>query len=333
MSEVRAVRRPTARDVTAAAGVIGRHLRPTPTVEVDLPGCAPMWFKLETLQPTGSFKVRGALAALAAVGAGTEVVTASAGNHGLGVAWAAARLGLQATVVVPETASSAKVEALRRFPVRLVQVGSSYDEAEAHALALSAEGSRYVSPYNDPDVIAGQATVGVELDRQLDGPLQVVCPVGGGGLAAGLGLWASTRPEVRVIGVEAAASPAVSRALAGRGTAVKVRPTLADGLAGNLEGAAVTVPLIADHVSSLVAADEPQIAGAIRTLAHEVGLVVEGSAAVAVAAVTAGLVELDQPGRTVVVITGRNIAADRLTRILTGPLSREGRESRVSGST
>ena len=152
---MRQVEAPTAEDVRAARERIRLLLAATPLV--DSPGLGAL-LKLESLQPTGSFKVRGAAAALTALAPGTRVVAASAGNHGLGVAWAAERLGVEATVVVAETASAAKVEALRRFPVELVLHGAGYDEAEAHALGLAADGGRYVSPYNDRDVISGQVT-------------------------------------------------------------------------------------------------------------------------------------------------------------------------------
>jgi threonine dehydratase len=153
------VSRPGAADLDAAAEVIRRELRPTPVLAA--PRVAPgAVLKLETFQPAGSFKVRGGLAAVArAADAGAGVVTASAGNHGLGVAYAATRFGVPATVVVPENASAKKVSALKQFAITLVAHGHAYDEAESHALALAADrGLRFVSPYNDPDTIAGQAT-------------------------------------------------------------------------------------------------------------------------------------------------------------------------------
>jgi threonine dehydratase len=265
---VRDVRPPERGEVLEAERRIRPHLRPTPLVAS--PSLAPgALLKLETLQPTGSFKVRGALAALTRVAPGERVVTASAGNHALGVAWAAAALEVAATVVVPETAAPPKLAALERFPVELVRHGRSYDEAERHALALAATGRRYVSAYNDPDVIAGQATVAVELlDELLGEPLTIVCPVGGGGLCAGVALWTSAVPGVRVVGVEAEASQAMSAALAaGRAVPVEVRPTLADGLAGNLEPGAVTVGLICAHVAEIVAVTEAELEEAIRFLA------------------------------------------------------------------
>ena len=287
------------------------YLAPTPLIESPALGPGAL-LKLETLQPTGSFKVRGALAALTRIGPGERVVTASAGNHALGVAWAAATLGVEATVVVAETASPAKLAALERLPVELVRHGAAYEEAERHALALVAEGRRYVSAYNDPDVIAGGGTLGLELPA---GPLTIVCPVGGGGLCAGVALWASTVPGARVLGVEAAVSQAVSAALtAGRVVPIQVGPTLADGLAGNLELGSVTVELIRAHVAEIVAVTEAELEEAIRFLAREHGLVAEGAGAAAAAALLAGRVE--GGGRAVALVTGRNIEPKTLARVL-----------------
>ena len=188
----RAVREPTSADLAVAWQVVRDILPPTPLVSSSV---APDSFlKLETFQPIGAFKVRGALAAISALEEGRRVVTASAGNHGLGVAWAAARLGRSATVVLPERASPAKVAALRAYPVELIEHGAGYDDAEAYALELGARDcAAFVSPYNDPFVIAGQGTIGLELDHQSDGELTVVASVGGGGLLSGLALWARTR--------------------------------------------------------------------------------------------------------------------------------------------
>ncbi|TQS26253.1 threonine/serine dehydratase [Microbispora sp. KK1-11] len=301
-------------DVENARRVVRAHLRPTP---VD-PGAGTPddpALKLESLQPTGSFKVRGALNAVAAAPA-PRVVTASAGNHGLGVAFAANALGGKATVVVPRTASAAKTDRLRRLDVDLVRAGESFDEAEEHALALAeASGWCYISAYNDPYVIAGQGTIGAELDEQLDGPLTVVCAIGGGGLASGLALWAAGRADVRVVGVEAAASTAVSTAVAaGRRVPVEVGPTLADGLAGNIEPGSVTVGLVARYAHQLVTVTEDEIRAALRYLAAERGYVAEGAGAVPVAALLAGKVAAH--GRVVAVVSGRNITAAALASVL-----------------
>lgn len=312
---VRAVRRPTVDDVRAAAATVAPHLPATPLVR-DPDGDHPqLHLKLEVFQPTGSFKVRGALNALSAVEPGRDVVTASAGNAGLGLAWAARRLGRPVTVVVPGNASAAKVDALQRFPVELVQVGTSYDDAEAEALRRADAGAYYLSSYNDPAVIAGQATLGVELDAQLEGPCTVVSSVGGGGLAAGLALWATTRPDVTVVGVEAEASQAVSAAVrAGRVVDVEVGPTLADGMAGGIEQGCVTVDVIRDHVAQLTTVTEAEIVAGMRYLLSRHGLLTEGSGAVPVAAVLAG--KVDTSGPVVAVVSGRNIALPVLTQVL-----------------
>jgi threonine dehydratase len=322
------VRVPDASEIPEAAAVVRRHLAITPVAPA--PGLGrDTWLKLETLQPTGSFKVRGALVAVAAALARdrhASIVTASAGNHGLGIAFAADRLGAPATVVVPTNASVAKQEAIERFAVALVRHGTSYEEAEAHALALAgASDGRavFVSPYNDPAVIAGQGTIVSELLEQVPGLATIVTPIGGGGLASGLGLAASTTgggsgPRVRVVGVEAAQSPALRAALdAGHPVAISPGPTLADGLAGNFETGSVTFELVRRTVADVVTVSEDDIATAMRFLAREHGLIAEGSGAVGVAALLTRRFE-PTVGPTVVIVTGRNIALDALAGVLAG---------------
>jgi threonine dehydratase len=309
----RATALPTPDDLRAAEAVVRARLRATPLVPA--PALGPdAWLKVETLQPTGSFKVRGALAAIARTRPDDHVVAVSAGNHGLGVAQAAALLGRSATVVVPETASSAKVERLRAFPVELVLGGADYDAAERHALALADRGV-FVSPYNDPHVIAGQRTVGVEIGVQLTGPLTVVVPVGGGGLISGVALWAAERDDVRV---GAAASPALSAAVrAGRAVDVPIGATLADGMKGNVEPGSVTVTIAARHVDAWVAVEEREIRAAMRALAFEAGIVTEGSGAAAAAAILGGHVRDERPGaRLVAIASGRNITRELLVDVL-----------------
>jgi threonine dehydratase len=317
MTAVRAVEAPTARDLAAAEQVVLKRLAPTPVVGAPALGPNAL-LKVETLQPTGSFKVRGALAALAAAAPERPVVTVSAGNHGLGLAHAAALLHRAATVVVPETASRAKIERLRGFGVELVLHGDGYDAAEAHALALADAGALFVSPYNDPHVIAGQRTLAVELGEQVDGPMTVVVPVGGGGLLAGVALWAADRADVRVVGVEAAASRSLSAAVAaGTVVDVAVEPTLADGMAGGLEKGSVTVPIAAERVDAFVAVGEAELRAGMRSLALDHGLVVEGAGAAAPAAVLAGYVADDRSGAHVAaLVTGRNVTAATVLDVL-----------------
>ncbi|HEY3544402.1 MAG TPA: pyridoxal-phosphate dependent enzyme [Gaiellaceae bacterium] len=287
---MRSVRPPTRADVDAAAERLRPYLPPTPLV-ADL--------KLETLQPTGSFKIRGALNALLQLD-GEPVVTASAGNFGVALAWSAARLGVAATVVVAETASPAKVDALRRYPVELVVHGRDYDEAERHGLSLP---GRYVSPYNDTNVIAGAGTIALELpDAET-----IVAPIGGGGLAAGIAL----ATEARVVGVVPTAFPAMRAALdAGRLVEIDGEPTIADALHGNIEPGSVTFELVRDHVDDVVRVTEQQIEDAMRYLATTHGLVAEGAGAAAVAAQRAYRIG------GVAIVSGRNIDRGLFAEVL-----------------
>ena len=304
----------------AAWAAVRQFLFETPVVAVPQLGPA-VSVKVETVQPTGSFKVRGGLAAVSATRADDPdraVVASSAGNHGLGVAYAASKLGARATVVVPTGASAAKVSALQRFDVRLVLHGDGYSEAEAHALDLAArDGSRYVSPYNDPDVIAGQSTLARELLHQVPGLGTVVVPCGGGGLLAGVTL-ALEGSDVRVVGVESEASPSMSAALgAGRIVPIEVEPTVADGLAGNLEPGTVTLDIARSHGVAVLTVAEADIRSAMAYSATKLGFVLEGAGAVGVAALRAGVVAPDGRGReTVVLLTGRNVAPTLLSEVL-----------------
>ena len=284
---MRVVDAPGALEIERADRVVRRYLAPTPVVASPRLG-RNVQLKLETLQPTGSFKVRGGLAAVAAAQAeapGTPLVAASAGNHGLGVAYAADALGAEATVVVPETASAAKVHALERYGATLVRYGEHYEDAEQKALELAtARGGRFVSPYNDPDVIAGQGSIGRELLGEVPGLGTIVIPVGGGGLLSGAGL-ATEGAGVRIVGVEPEWSPAVGAAMtAGSVVEVDVGPTIADGLAGNIEPGSVTVALARRLADSMLTVTEDEIRDAIRFLAFEHGVVSEGAGAVATAA-------------------------------------------------
>jgi len=304
----------------AAWKAVRRFLAVTPTVGAPQLGLS-VSVKVETVQPTGSFKVRGGLAAVSATleeDPGRAVVASSAGNHGLGLAYAASKLGARVTVIVPTGASAAKVSALQQFDVRLVLHGEGYREAETHALELAAtEGSRYVSPYNDTDVIAGQSTLARELIEQVPNLGTVIVPCGGGGLLSGiiLGLEGT---GVRVVGIESEASPSVSTALAAGGIVpINVEPTVADGLAGNLEPGAVTVNIALEHDVAVLTVSEADIRSAMAFSATKMGLVLEGAGAVGVAALRAGAVTPDANGKeTVVILTGRNVAPKLLSEVL-----------------
>lgn len=279
---------------------------------------AEVYLKLECAQVTGSFKVRGAASALRAGEGRYPVVACSAGNHALGVAHAAAHAGIDATLVLPENASPAKVAALRRYPVNVVQLGASYDEAEAAALRIAhEEGMRFISPYNHPDVIAGQGTIGVEILEQLPSADVLVIAVGGGGLVSGVGIWAKAmNPNIRIVGVQAESSAAMLASLqAGRLVTAPDLPTLADGLSGNIEPGSITFPLVQRMVDLMIAVSEPQIVAAMRWLLNEHHLVVEGSAAVVVAAMLNGLIAGLAGRRVVALLCGRNVATETVLTI------------------
>jgi threonine dehydratase len=314
--EPRSVREPVYADVVRAAEIVREHLGETPVIESAALG---VHLKLETFQPTGSFKVRGALAAVARARQDDRrgrVITASAGNHGLGVAYAARTLGMSASIVVPESVSEAKLRALKRLSDENVEVilhGAGYDEAERYALSLP---GHFVSAYNDPDVIAGQGSIALELFDQVPDVATIVAPVGGGGLLSGVALASSPKHAVHVVGVEAEASPAVSKSVAaGRVVEVMEEPTIADGLAGNIEAGSVTIPLASRYVEDIFSVSEVSLRKAIAFLATEHGLVTEASGAAGVAAVADG--HLDASARPVVVIvSGRNIATALMAEIL-----------------
>jgi threonine dehydratase len=315
----------TFEDVQAAAERIAPFVVHTPlerSIGLSAACGVDVWLKLECFQRTGSFKLRGAVNALLLLDDAARargVVTASAGNHGLGVARAARLVGCPATVVVADTASPAKIEALEHSGAELVRWGQTYDEAEAYALELAARQKRpFVSPYNDPAVVAGGGSVGLEIVAELPDVETVLVPAGGGGLLSGIGLAVhGRRPEIGVLGVQSVASPAIFAAhQAGRAITVPVEPSLADGLAGNIESTSITIDLFRAHSREIVLVEEAEIAAAMRWLLEHEHVLVEGSAAVGVAAALTRRVAPDGP--TAIVLSGRNVAAAVLRQYVLG---------------
>ncbi len=322
---IRHVLPPTSDQLESAKRIVADHLLVTPTVTLSLRG-RPVLVKMEGLQPTGSFKVRGALAAVDASrrdDPSGAVITASAGNHGLGIAYASSVLGVSATVVVPTNASAAKVKKLGNFMIELIQFGTSFDEAQAHALELADQRSiRFISPFNDTNVIAGQATVFDEMVLQAPELEHLVISVGGGGLLSGslIARTAHGREDIRFTGVQPEESAALYHVLRGATMDEVVhRPTIADGLAGGGDDGAVTNDLIASHNVPLVLVPEIEIRRAVRETAETNGIVIEGSAAASYAAITCDLVD-DTTSRIGFVASGRNISHELLVEILQEPL-------------
>jgi threonine dehydratase len=313
-------------DVLAAARRIAPYVQRTPlerSAHLSAATGAEVWLKLECFQLTGSFKLRGALNALLSLDEAARqrgVVTASAGNHGLGVARAATLTGLPAVVVVPETASAAKVDLLRQSGCELILHGADYDAAEAHAIDLAAtRAATYISAYDHPAVVAGGGTIALEILETLPETDALVVPAGGGGLISGVALAAKAlRPAIRVYGAQSTASPALHAALAaGRQVPVPILDSLADGLAGNIAAGSITVGLARQYVDRVALVDEAAIAAAMRAVLTHEHVLVEGSSAVTAAVLQSG--QLDIAGqRVVLVLTGRNVAASVLHTVLSG---------------
>jgi threonine dehydratase len=281
-----------------------------------------VFLKLESLQPTFSYKVRGAFNAVLKLAEDRRetraLVTASAGNHGRALAHAARAAALPLTVYAPAHAPRTKLDAIRRAGASLTTC-ADYDEAERRAKEHAARGDAlFVSPYSHPDVIAGAGTVGLEILEDDPAITMLVVGVGGGGLIGGIAIAARERGQgrTRVIGVEAEASTPFTHSLAaGRVVTIDVRPTIADGLAGNLDPDTITFALVQQLVAAIVVVSEESIRDAVRGLAVEEKLVTEGAGAAAVAAVLSGQLRVEGE-RTAVVVSGGNIDAALLKSIL-----------------
>ena len=277
-----------------------------------------MSIKLEGIQTTFSYKVRGALNAVLQLIDGPNrppaLVTASAGNHGRGLAFAAAVARLPLIVYVPEQAPRVKLEAMRRAGAELVGC-HDYDEAEARAKEHGARGpALYVSPYSHPHVIAGAGTVALEILEQDPAVEMIVCPVGGGGLISGTAIAAG--PAVATWGVETESSSPFTQGLAaGHIVPIQVLPSLADGLVGNLDPETITFDLVRRLVAGIVTVAEDTIATAMSKLVAEERLIAEGAAATAVAGVLGGGLPIE--GRRVaVILSGANIDPQKLRELM-----------------
>lgn len=312
-------------DILIAARQLAPHLSRTPLVHSPwLSGLAgaDVRLKLESLQVTRSFKVRGALNALTRLASMTPrpvVVTASAGNHGRAVAWAAQRLGLRAVVFTPSQAPRAKLGPIREHGADLRPVAADYEDAERMAMAFAVEtGAVFVSPYSHVDVIAGGGTVALEIRDAWPEVDTIVVAIGGGGLASGIARLARTgNPAIRVVGVEAAQSCAFTAArAAGRIVPVTVGRSLADGLGGNVDPQTLTWEYVRDLVDQVVTVSEEDLAEGLRGLVANDHLLAEGAGVAAVAAVAARRVALDG-ARVAVVISGANIDTTTLVDVLT----------------
>ncbi|TXG92880.1 threonine ammonia-lyase [Rhodococcus rhodnii] len=284
--------------------------------------------KCENLQRTGSFKPRGAyyrIANLPAEARTRGVVAASAGNHAQGVAWAATELGIASTVFMPTGASLPKIVATKAYGAEVRLVGDTIDDALLAAQEFEAEtGATLIHPFDHPDIVAGQATVGLEILDQVPDVGTIVVPMGGGGLAAGIAsAVAALRPDVRIVGVQAEQAAAWPRSLeAGEPVPLAAMSTIADGIAVGRPGAVPFGP-VSRYVDEIVTVGEDSLARAVVLCLERAKLVVEPAGAAAVAALAGG--ELDVRGRVCAVLSGGNVDPLLLTHLVTHGLRAGGR--------
>lgn len=314
---------PALADILAARNAISGTVRRTPLLRADGLSArtdVETHLKLETVLPIGAFKLRGALNAAANMPGGTHTLTCcSTGNHGRAVAWAARRLGLKAVIFMSSLVPETKLAAIRALGAEIRIVGRSQDDAQEACRLLAGDGVLEIPPFDDRNVIAGQGTIGLEILEDLPETRTVLVPLSGGGLAAGVALAArSISPGIRVIGISMDRGAAMAASLeAGTPVAVTEVESLADSLGGGIgTDNRLTFAMCRDLLDDVVLVTEEEIYTAMRTLYLEEALVVEGAAAVGVAACLAGRIR-DMRGPLVTIITGRNVDRDQFTRIIT----------------
>lgn len=323
----------TAEDIAAAAQTIAGHVVATPLLPSaalsDLAG-TDLLLKLENLQLTGSFKARGARNKLASLTPESTpgVVACSAGNHAQGVACFAARLGFPATIVMPKGTPFSKIERTEAHGATVVLEGETLAEAETHTHELAQrDGLVFIHPYDDPLIVAGQGTVGLEMLDAAPDLGAIVVPIGGGGLIGGIAVAAKAHnPDIRIVGVEAAMYPSMAQALAGSAP-TSGGTTLAEGIAVKNPGR-LTRPLVERYVDEIVVLDEAAIESAVELMAEAAHLVVEGAGATALGAVLARP-DLFAGRKTGLVVSGGNIDMRLLATVLLRGLVRGGQLIRL----
>ncbi|MEC9433245.1 MAG: pyridoxal-phosphate dependent enzyme [Pseudomonadota bacterium] len=305
-------------DVRAAARVLAGIAIRTPLVASALPGMGALRLKLDLLQPTGAFKIRGALNAVARLAPGTRgVVCCSTGNHGRALAWAARRAGIPATVCLSALAPEVKVRAAEALGARVIRAGRSQDDAQAEADRLAAaEGLTQVPPFDHADVIAGQGAIGLELIEDAPELETILVPLSGGGLAAGVAAAAKAlKPSVRVVGISMDRGAAMAASLAeGRPVETTEVPSLADSLGGGIGlGNRLTFAMCRDLLDDVVLVNEAEIYAGMLALLEGERILAEGASAVAHAALLAGKIRLTGP--TAAILTGRNAPPEQIAAI------------------
>jgi threonine dehydratase len=304
----------TLQDILAARARIAPFVRHTP---LEFSRGLGAYLKLENLQRTGSFKLRGALNRILSLSDEEKqrgVVAASAGNHAQGVAFGCAQAGMSGLVVMPEATPRTKIKATQGYGVEIKLFGATYDDAEAEARRIERESGRvFVSPYNDPLVIAGQGTLALEILEDRPDVMQVIAPVGSGGLISGVGAALKTiNPAIRVLGVTSRATPAIYNHV--KGQRLPQRATIAEGLAGEVEPGALTLDIVPQVVDDILLVEEEDICASIAWLVEAHHLIAEGSGAVGMAALRRWPALATSP--TAVIVSGGNLDIEELRRIL-----------------
>lgn len=314
---------PVLADVHAAAQVIAGvadHTPLIPSLHMQEVCGHDFLLKLENMQPIGAFKLRGALNAVAGIREAAGVTCCSTGNHGRGVAYAARARGLRAVVCMSELVPRAKVDGIRALGAEARIIGRSQDDAQAEAARLVAEdGLTEISPFDDPAVIAGQGTIGLEIMAARPDIDTLLVPLSGGGLAAGVAMAAKAiKPSVRVVGISMDRGAAMYESLrAGRPVEVEEVASLADSLGGGIGMEnRLTLAMCRDLLDEVVLVSEDEIYHAMQVLYHEDRIIAEGACVVGLAAVLTG--KVTPTGPTATIITGRNLDMGMFTRIVTG---------------
>ena len=312
-------------EVLEAEDRIRLHIRETPlepSIWLGQQGSCEVYLKLENLQITSSFKYRGATNKLLSLSDDERrrgVVTASSGNHGSAVAYLMRKFGIKGEIYVPETVSLAKVGTMQLLGVEPVVHGSDGVEAEIEARRSAEERDQvYISPYNDAKIIGGQGTIGLELESQLEGIDAVFCPVGGGGLAAGVvGYLKSTDAQIHFVGCQPINSAVMYESVReGQIVDRASKPTLSDGTAGGIEEGSLTFPVCRDLIDEFLLVPEEEIAAAIRLVLEKHHLLIEGAAALSVAAFLR-VAESYRGQKVVLVLSGSRISLNALKSVLT----------------
>jgi threonine dehydratase len=311
-------------DVIAAREVIAGRVHRTPVVgsaALSAQVGAPLYFKLENWQKTGSFKPRGVLTKIAQLTPDERargLVTASAGNHAQAVAWAAQAAGLACTVVMPEVAPAAKIAATQGYGGTIVFEPSTLTVFQRAQALVDEHGYTFIPPFDDPAIIAGQGTVGLEILEDLPDAGTIVVPIGGGGLLAGVALVIKRlRPDIRIVGVEPEGAAVMWRSReAGHPVRLDRIQTIADGLAAPFAGE-ITFPLVQQYVDDLVIVRDADIRAALVLILERCKLLVEPAGATGLAALLTGAVQVAADRPVVAILSGGNIDTVRLTRVLT----------------